>query len=81
MKELFDYAKDYVKKMDAKDVTLSKFCLLALGILIGIGLPKKLRKAVMLIILLVFVIAYIPAIADFIGGLVEYSGSKSIKIS
>ncbi|MDO5573438.1 MAG: permease of phosphate ABC transporter [bacterium] len=81
MKELFDYANDYIKKMDAKDITLLKFCLLALGILIGIGVPKKFRKAVILISLLVFMMTYIPVMADFIGGLVEHSGSKSIKIS
>lgn len=66
--------------MDAKDITLLKFCLLALGILIGIGVPKKFRKAVIAIALLVFVMTYIPVVADFLGGLVERSGSKSIKI-
>lgn len=81
MKELFDYANDYIKKMDTKDMALLKFCLLALGILIGIGVPKKFRKAVIFISLLVFVITYIPVMADFIGGLVERSGGKSIKLS
>ena len=81
MRALFEYANDYIKKMDAKDITLLKFCLLALGILIGIGVPKKFRKAVILIALLVFVITYIPVMADFFGGLVERSGSKSIKIA
>ena len=81
MKELFDYANDYIKKMDTKDMALLKFCLLALGILIGIGVPKNFRKAVIFISLLVFVITYIPVMADFIGGLVERSGGKSIKLS
>ena len=70
MKELFDYANDYIKKMDARDITLLK-----------IGVPKKFRKVVILISLLVFIMTYIPVMADFIGGLVERSGGKSIKIS
>ena len=41
MKKLFGYADKYVKQSDWKDLAMIKFCLAAMGVLIGISLPVK----------------------------------------
>ena len=38
---LFELADDYLARADWRDIALLKFCLAALGVLIGISLPKE----------------------------------------
>ncbi len=66
MKKLFDYATAYAKQCSWKDFALIKYCLCAIGIIIGVLLPKTVMKPALIIAGLVFVITYIPLMVRFI---------------
>lgn len=63
---LFCYADRYIKKSSWKDLALIKFCLFSIGILVGIGIPKKNRKFAGIIAAAVFAVTYIPLMVKFI---------------
>ena len=63
MKKLLKIAEEYVRGMNWQDVALLKICLCAIGIIVGISIPKKWKKGVLVGAALVFVITYIPLIA------------------
>lgn len=65
MKKLFIYADEYIKQSDWKDLAMLKFCLAAIGVLIGISLPTKSKKYVFGIAGGIFLITYIPLMAKF----------------
>ncbi len=65
MKRLFCYAERYLEKSTWKDLAMIKFCLFSIGVLAGIQIPKKNRKAAGMIALVVFVVTYIPLMAKF----------------
>ena len=44
MKKLLELGNDYAANSDWTDFALAKFCLCAMGILIGIGIPVKKKK-------------------------------------
>lgn len=67
MKKLFAYANQYVAESDWKDLALLKFCLCAMGILIGVNVAPKYKKAVTAGALAVFVATYIPQMSKFLG--------------
>lgn len=60
MKLFFELGDCYAKKSDWKDFALTKFCLCAMGILIGIRIPRKHKKTAGLAALAVFTATYIP---------------------
>ncbi len=66
MKKLFHYATEYAKQCSWKDFALIKFCLCAIGIIIGVLLPKTVMKPVLIIAGTVFIITYIPLMLKFI---------------
>ena len=66
MNKLFAIADRYIADSDWKVMAVLKFCLLAMGIIIGILLPEKARKAVLAVCIPVFVITYIPLMAKFV---------------
>ncbi len=66
MKKLFDYATAYAKQCSWKDFALIKFCLCAIGIIIGVLLPKTVIKPTLIIAGVVFIITYIPIMVKFI---------------
>ncbi len=66
MKKLFDYATEYAKQSTWKDFALIKFCLCAIGIIIGVLLPKTVTKPALIIAGVVFIITYIPLMVKFI---------------
>ena len=45
MKKLIAAGNLYLKKMDLTDIALLKLCLGALGVLIGLGAPRRHRKS------------------------------------
>ena len=49
MKCLFSCANQYVKESDWKDFALVKLCLCAIGVMIGLAIPKKKKKMPLLI--------------------------------
>lgn len=60
MKLFFELGDRYAMKSDWKDFALTKFCLCAMGVLLGIHVPQKHRKTVGLAALAVFTATYIP---------------------
>lgn len=66
MKKLFEYAKSYVREMDLCDVALLKLCLGALGLLIGLGIPKGKKKPFLIGALLLFFATYFPLMGKLV---------------
>ena len=66
MKCLFSCANQYVKESDWKDFALVKLCLCAIGVMIGLAVPKKKKKMPLLIAARVFIATYIPLMTKFL---------------
>lgn len=66
MKKLFEYANIYAKQSTWKDFALVKFCLCAIGVIIGVLLPESFRTATLIIAGAIFVITYITLMIKFI---------------
>lgn len=66
MSRLFKYADRYIKESNWKDIALLKFCLCAIGVLIGISIAPKYKKTVMTAAVCVFGITYVPLMSKFI---------------
>lgn len=61
MRELFRYANAYIQKLHWED-----FALLALGVLFGLSLPKRIRRPVGLVAVVLFVLTYVPVMGKFL---------------
>lgn len=66
MKNLFEYANIYAKQSTWKDFALVKFCLCAIGVIIGVLLPESVREYALVIAGAVFLITYIPLMCKFV---------------
>ena len=66
MKCLFSCANQYVKESDWKDFALVKLCLCAIGVMIGLAVPKKKKKMPLQIAAIVFIATYIPLMTKFL---------------
>lgn len=66
MNRLTDAADRYLKNCSWKDISLLKVCLIALGILLGIAVPARKKKASAWAASLVFVASYVPLMAKFL---------------
>lgn len=71
MKKLFEYANQYVRESDWKDMALLKFCLCAMGVMIGVAILPKHKKAALGIVAGVFTVTYIPLMAKFLNIIVR----------
>ncbi len=60
MKKFLNIGNDYVAQSDWKDLALIKFCLCAMGILLGIHVKPKHKKPVAICALVVFAATYLP---------------------
>ena len=65
MKKLFDAADRYIQTSDWKTIAVLKFCLISLGMMIGLFIAPKHRKPVFLGALGVFTATYIPLMVKF----------------
>lgn len=65
MKNIFDYANQYIEESDWKDLATLKFCLFSIGVLVGMKIPAKGKKRAGKIACLVFVITYLPLMKKF----------------
>jgi hypothetical protein len=65
MKKLFDAANRYLETSDWKTIAVLKFCLIALGMMIGMGIRKENKKPVFLGAASVFTATYIPLMVKF----------------
>mgnify|MGYP000016952132 FL=1 len=59
-------ANQYIWESDWRTIGLLKFCLLSLGICVGMAVPEEKKKTVLRAAFLSFVISYIPLMAKFI---------------
>lgn len=66
MKKLIRCANQYIWESDWKTIGLLKFCLLSLGICIGMYVPEQKKRMVFRTVFLSFIISYIPLMARFI---------------
>ncbi len=65
MKWLFDAANRYCAESTWKDLSLVKFCLCAVGVIIGVLLPVELKKTAFWVALIVFAVTYILLMPKF----------------
>lgn len=68
MKEFINCVKEQVKEIELKDLAFIKICTLALGILLGMAAPKKLKKPIFIIIILVYIVTMIPILVKIFHG-------------
>ncbi len=66
MKKLFEIADRYLQQCTWKDLTLIKFCLFSMGLLMGSFVAGKHKKTVRYSALAVFLATYIPLMAKFL---------------
>ena len=66
MKRLLECADSYIQSRDCTMLAGLKFCLSALGVLLGLFIPKKHKKCAAVGALAVFLATYIPLMADFL---------------
>lgn len=60
MKKLLGFADEYIRRSDWKDLALIKFCLMSIGVMMGMYIPKEKRKLALPIAGTVFAITYVP---------------------
>lgn len=65
MKKLFEAANRYIETSDWKTIAVLKFCLISLGMMIGMAIPKKNKKPVFFGALAIFAATYIPLMVKF----------------
>ncbi|MDO4489166.1 MAG: permease of phosphate ABC transporter [Eubacteriales bacterium] len=63
MNKLLELGNKYAKESTWKDFALVKFCLLAMGVIIGTQVPKQHKKWVIGTSIAVFIATYIPLMA------------------
>lgn len=63
MKKLFELGNRYASESTWKDFALVKLCLFSMGLAAGANAPKKHRKAITAVSLIVFALTYIPLMA------------------
>ena len=72
MKRLFDCADRYIQSRDWKMLAGLKFCLCAIGVLLGLLVPGKHKKCAAAGAFGVFLATYIPLMADFLTFAVDF---------
>ena len=77
MKKLFSAADSYIAKMNWKDMALVKLCLCAVGVLLGLAAPKRVRKWAALGAVAVFVATYIPIMLKFLPHLIAWGREET----
>lgn len=66
MKKLFAAADAYLEQASWRDLALVKLCLCAMGVLLGLAAPKRLRKWAAFGAMAVFVATYLPLMLKFL---------------
>ena len=64
--KLFDAANQYCRESDWKTLAMLKFCLLSLGMAIGVLLPEGIKTAALAVCAVVFIVTYIPLMRKLI---------------
>ncbi len=76
MKKLFGFADEYLRQSDWRDLALVKFCLMSIGLMIGMFIPKEKRKLVLPIAGGVFALTYVPLMSKFFRIIFSASGEE-----
>ena len=66
MKKVFEYANVYAQKCSWKEFALLKICLCAVGVMIGLSIPKDKKKESFTVAGVVFAVSYIPLMGKFV---------------
>ncbi|WP_443664159.1 permease of phosphate ABC transporter [Dysosmobacter sp.] len=66
MKKLFEAANQYLKGCTWKDMALLKICVCAMGVLIGLAVPRRKKRAAAWVASLVFAASYVPLMGKFL---------------
>lgn len=66
MKKLFVAANQYLKGCTWKDMALLKICVCAMGVLIGLAVPGRKKRAAAWVASLVFAASYVPLMGKFL---------------
>ena len=66
MKKLFEFANQYIASLKWQHFSLIKFCLIGLGVLIGILVPAEIKVTVGIVAGVIFVGTYIPVMVHFV---------------
>ena len=66
MRKLIRCANQFIWESDWKFISLLKFCLLSLGLCIGLRIPNPKKKTVFTIAAITFMVSYIPLMARFV---------------
>ena len=66
MKELFAYAQKYKEEINLLDLSLFKVCLVSIGVLIGLSVPKSKKKKVAAASSVLFAFTYAPLMTKFL---------------
>lgn len=66
MRKLFDWADRWIAAATWRDVALVKLCLCAMGVLIGLCIPRRRKKGVAAAASAVFAMTYAPLMAKFL---------------
>lgn len=64
--KLFEYANGFCKETTWKDIALLKFCLCAVGLTIGVCVPKEKKRSALSAAAAVFCLTYPPLMLRFI---------------
>ena len=65
MKKLFEAANRYIKTSDWKTIAVLKFCLISLGMMIGMTIGRRAKKPAFFGAAAVFTAACIPLMVKF----------------
>ena len=71
MKRLTDAADRFLKASSWRDIAVLKFCLMALGVLMGLAIPARKKKPAAWAAALAFLATYIPLMGKFLPCLLE----------
>ena len=75
MHRLTEAADRYLRDCTWKDISILKFCLTALGVLLGIAVPARRKKASAWAAALVFAATYVPLMGKFLPYLLGERGA------
>jgi len=77
MKRLFESANRYLRASDWKDMALLKFCLAAMGILLGIAVPERRKKPAAFVASGVFAVTYVLLMLKYLPFLKSTDGEDA----
>lgn len=66
MNKLFEKADEYLKESDWRDLTIIKFCLFSVGVLVGVLIPAKHKEKTGAFSAGVFSVTYVILMQKFI---------------